>query len=399
MGVSSLTAVTSPMDVGAQESTLVTRRPDAARAPYLLAPGLTYLNTASLGPTPRTVLDRTLAAWRELESNPVYMAYGDGPALVEADRTRALAARLLGCTADELLITRSTTDAMNSVAQAARLAPGDRILTTDQEHEGGSLGWRYRVRRDGVHIDEVPIAPTDHDADAIVGRIAAALTPATRVISVSHVIASTGLRMPIARLAALARRHGALSVVDGAQAAGHIDVDVKALGCDAYATSGHKWLMGPKGTGLLYVSREAKGIEPVEWEDGRRFVAPSTGMGSLPLAVGFGAAIEEVLQRRMADVERRNLALRHRAYTGLTAITGLEVVSPPPGPLATAIVAARLPADLDSRQVRDTLRQRHGIVIKMIEKRWFNGIRLSPHVFNTERDVAAALRAIRTVIA
>ena len=374
---------------------------DRQHAPseYLLASGLTYLNTASLGPTPRMVLNRTLETWNELESNPVYMAYGDGPVLAEADRTREQAAGLLGCTADEILITRSTTDAMNSLAQGIRLVPGDRVLMTDQEHEGGSVGWQYRSRRDGVHIDVVPVALTDHDPDEIVRRFAAAITPATRVISVSHVISSTGLRMPITEIAALARHRGALCIVDGAQAVGHIDVDVKSLGCHAYATAGHKWLMGPKGTGLLYVSREATGIEPVQWEDGRRFIANSTGVGSLPLAVGLGAAIEAMRARRMTAVESHDIALRNRAYAGLKEIPKLEVVSTPPGPLATALVAARLPVDFDSRQVRDILRQRHDVVIKMVEKRWFNGIRLSPHLFNTERDIDVALRAIRTVLA
>jgi selenocysteine lyase/cysteine desulfurase len=371
----------------------------AAPSEYLLAPGLTYLNTASLGPTPRTVLNRTLETWNELESNPVYMAYGDGPSLIAADRTRDQAAGLLGCTADEILITRSTTDAMNSLAQGIRLVRGDRVLMTDQEHEGGSLGWQYRARRDGVHIDVVPVAPADHDPDEIVRRFAAAVTPMTRVISVSHVISSTGLRMPIAEIAALAKSRGALCIVDGAQAAGQIDVNVKALGCHAYATAGHKWLMGPKGTGLLYVDREARGIEPIQWEDGRRFIANSTGVGSLPLAVGLGAAIEALRGRGMPAVESHNIALRNRAYAGLKQIPKLEVVSTPPGPLATALVAARLPADIDSRLVRDTLRQKHDVVIKMVEKRWFNGIRLSPHLFNTDRDIDVALRAIRTVLA
>ena len=103
--------------------------------------------------------------------------------------------------------------------------------------------------------------------------------------------------------------------------------------------------------------------------------------------------------RRLTTVERHNIALRNRAYAGLKEIPKLEVVSTPPGPLSTALVAARLPAGIDSRQVKDTLRQRHGVVVKMVEKRWFNGIRLSPHIFNTESDIDAALRAIRTVLA
>jgi selenocysteine lyase/cysteine desulfurase len=390
LGVSVLPGLTQTVS-GSQ--TVAEPRPEPE---YLFAPGLTYLNTASLGPTPRAVLNRTLEAWRELESNPVYMAYGSGPSHVAADRTRVLAADLLGCAADELLITRSTTDAMNSLAHAMRLTRGDRVLITDQEHEGGCVGWQYRARRDGIVIDTVAIAPSDHDSAAILQRFDAAITRRTRVISVSHVITSTGLRMPIAELAALAKRRGIFCIVDGAQAVGQIDVDVKALGCHAYATAGHKWLMGPKGTGLLYVSRDAAGIELLQWESGRTFITNSTGIGSLPLASGLGAAIEAMRTRGMPAVEQHNAALRNRAYAGLAAIARLQVVSPPPGPLATALVAAKLPPDIDAERVRNTLREKHGVIIKMIEKRWFNGIRLSPHVFNTEADVDAALLAIRS---
>jgi selenocysteine lyase/cysteine desulfurase len=250
-----------------------------------------------------------------------------------------------------------------------------------------------------VALDVVPIAPTDHGSHAIVQRFAAAITPDTKILSVSHVITSTGLRMPIPELAMLARRHGIFCIVDGAQAVGQIDANVKSLGCHAYAAAGHKWLMGPKGTGLLYVSREAAGIEPIQWEYGRTYIANSIGMGSLPLAVGLAAAIEAIKARGLPAVERHNRALRDRAYAGLMEMRRVEVVSVPPGPLATALVAARLPAELDSERVKNALRDKHGVIVKMIEKQWFNGIRLSPHVFNTEADVDTALWAIRTELA
>ena len=101
--------------------------------------------------------------------------------------------------------------------------------------------------------------------------------------------------MPIAEISALARERGILCIVDGAQAVGAISVNVKALGCHAYATSGHKWLMGPKGTGLLYVSSEASAaIQPIQWQDGHRYGAESAGVGPQPLVIGLGAAIERM---------------------------------------------------------------------------------------------------------
>jgi selenocysteine lyase/cysteine desulfurase len=229
-----------------------------------------------------------------------------------------------------------------------------------------------------------------------VRRFADAIRPTTRVISVSHVIATTGVLMPVTEIAALARSRGLLSVVDGAQSVGAVDVDVRAIGCHAYATCGHKWLLGPKGTGMLYISRDAgSAIEPVERQDGRRFVAGSTGMGSLPLVVGLGAAIETVAERGIAAVFRRNIALRNRAYDGFSKIRRLTLASPPPGPLATPLVAAALPQEVSSRELRDALLSRHGVVVKMVDSAFFNGIRLSPHVFNTEADIDAALAALR----
>ncbi|HJZ80854.1 MAG TPA: aminotransferase class V-fold PLP-dependent enzyme [Pyrinomonadaceae bacterium] len=372
----------------------------AGAAEYMFEPGLNYLNTAALGPTPRTVLDKVLEAWYQLELDPVMMAYGDGAVHVATDRARDELAGLINCKADELLITRSATDAMNCVALSLKLDSGDRILSTDVEHEGGSAGWEYLQRRRGVNLDLVSIAPGDFDTQAIISRFERAITDRTRAISVSHVITSTGLRMPIAEIAALAKHRGILCIVDGAQAVGGIDVDVKKLGCDAYVGTGHKWLMGPKGTGFLYISPKASSlIQPIQRERGVRFVGPGSGVGSLPLVVGLGAAVAAMRKRGLAAVEKQVIDLRDRAYAALTKISKIQLVSPPPGPLTTALVSFKLPDSVDSRAFRDVLLKKYRIVIKVGEKRWFNGNRISPHIFNTERDIDEAVRAIRTELA
>ena len=371
------------------------------RADLMLAPGFLHLNTASLGPTSRAVLDATVSAWRTLESSPVYMAYGrfgePDTVVVHADKVRTKAAALLGCDADEVLFTHGTTDGMNTIAQGIVWKDGDRVLTTDQEHEGGSFCWDYQARRHGVAIDRVPIALDDVAPEPIVRRFADAITPRTRVISVSHVVSTTGLRMPIAEIAALARARGILCVVDGAQAAGNIAIDVKALGCDAYATSGHKWLMGPKGTGLLYVSRDADGrIDPIQWMDARRYDAESAGVGTMTLIIGLGVAIDAILGWGLPAIERHNLTLRNRVHAALQQIPEVRVVGPPPGPFASAMVACALPDAIDSRTIMKALLNRHGIQVKQAEKRWLNGLRFSPHVFNTAADVDLAVAALRS---
>jgi selenocysteine lyase/cysteine desulfurase len=363
-----------------------------------LPPGVIHLNTASAGPTSERVLQRAIAAWRKIESDPVKMSYGADPDTVvdDADRVRGKAAMLVGCTPDEILLTTGTTDGITTLAHSIRLREGDHVLLTDQEHEGGETGWLHRQNRDGIVIDRVNIPIGEYDTAAILRRFESSIGPRTRVISVSHVLTSTGLRMPIAELAALARRRGVLCVVDGAQAVGEIAVDVKALGCGAYATSGHKWLMGPKGTGFTYISQDAaETIAPPEWLMGKRYGSNSQGLGPMTLAIGLGEAIDRMMEIGMPRVEQHNLALARRIHTAFAGMPELEVVSPPPGPLATALVAARIPDAIDSRILRRRMQDRHGVVVKMAEKRWLNGIRFSPHIFNDQEQVERALAVLR----
>lgn len=385
----------SPGDAARGELPLLSRR-DLG-----IDPSLVYLNTASAGPTPRAVLDRTIYAWQRLETEPVSMAYYPTPGTIvtAADEVRGKAAALIGGSPDEILLTRGTTDGITTIAHSIRLREGDRVLLTDQEHEGGEVGWLHRQRLDGIVVDRVGVPIGDSDTGAIVRRFANAIRPRTRAISLSHVLSPTGLRLPIAEIAALARSRGVLCVVDGAQAVGATAVDVRALGCDAYATSGHKWLMGPKGTGFVFISdRAAAEIEPPQWLLGRNFGAASAGLGPLTLAVGLGQAIDDVRAIGIARIESHNLSLRNRIYSALSNIPSLRLVSPPPGPLATALVAAELPARIDSRIMRQRMRDRHRIILKMAEQRWFNGIRFSPHIFNDEAEVDRAVAALDSEI-
>jgi selenocysteine lyase/cysteine desulfurase len=214
------------------------------------------------------------------------------------------------------------------------------------------------------------------------------------------VLTTNGLRMPIAEIASLARARNVLCVVDGAQAVGEIPVDLHALGCHAYAGAGHKWLMGPKGTGFLYVSADAAGrIEPMQRQDGPNYVSNSAGMGAVPLVVGLGVAIDEAQARGMSAIEGRIVELRERLYQGLSTIPRAEPVSPPTGPSTSALVAVRLPDDVPARPFQQILRDHHNLMVKVVEEHYFNGIRLSPHIFNTEAEIDFAVNTIRNGLA
>ena len=365
---------------------------------YLSEPGLIHLNTGTFGLTSREVLARVSAAAERFESNPVTQGYRDvgDTLLAEAERERARCAAFLGCTPDEMLITHGTADALGQAAASIDFGPGERILTSGAEHDSGVLCWRWLARRHGGHLDVAPIAPEEFDPDAIVARVAAAMRPQTRAICVSDTIAWTGLRMPIRQLSELAHAHGALMIVDGAQSVGNIPVDVVALGVDAYAASGHKWMCGPKGTGFLYVKSDpAARIFPVAWEDRRRLNSEAMGGCPLPLVMGLGLAVERAQQATLAAIEAHNLPLRNRLWEELPKLPGIRVLGPPPGPLATALIGFRLPDGVDASKVRAALLAKHRINIRQVDKKQYNGLRASLHVYNDDGHVDALLRALR----
>lgn len=365
---------------------------------FLFAPGLVYLQTGSLGPTPRPVMEKVIALWKELELNPVLYGYGAHERAMED--VRANAASFIGCKTDELVLTRSTTEGMNWVAQGLGLGAGDHVLTTDQEHPGGRSCWDYVSRKHGVLIDVVAIRPEEHDAAAIVDRVAAAITPRTRVLSFSHLLSSTGLRMPVAELSAVARSRGCIAVVDGAQAVGGIAVDVKALGCHVYATSGHKWLLAPKGTGLLYLSEEiGSTVDPIALEGGRAAYSNSSGVTNISSVLGLSASIDYIREIGIAAVEQHNLALRDQLYERLQSVPMLRVVSAPPGPLGSPLLTFRIPDAVPSRDFMQRLSERHGVVVKTVPGQWLNGNRISTHLFNTVADVEACVVALRRELA
>ena len=387
---------------GATAGLLPTFAPLAAAAEreFLLTDGLTYLNTGTIGPSRRATIDATQRAWAALEANPV-AHYGQLAGRSMREDTRTVAAKFLGCDLDELALTGSTTAGMNAIAQGLRLGAGDRVLLTDHEHSGGLHCWQYLARHHGVELDVVPIPRTEHRATVIVDAIARGIRERTRVISLSHVFSSTGLRMPIVEIASLARSRGLLCVVDGAQAVGAIRVNVRELGCHAYATSGHKWLLGPKGTGLLYIAKDARAaIRPMAYEDSYNTYRNSNGVVNLPAIMGLATAIRYLDAAGMAKVEAHNLRLRNRLADRLTVMDGVTLVSPPAGEQASPMLTVLLAQRFDRTAVTRALLERHQVAIRATHPEFgFNGIRFSMHEFNTDADVDRAADAVRRELA
>jgi selenocysteine lyase/cysteine desulfurase len=373
-------------------------RPEAGSTDYAFEPGLIYLNTGTIGPCRRETMEASKSAWEELESLPLKF-YGRWGAESLAEKTRTTAAAFLGCNVNEIMITSSTTAGMNAIAQGLRLKAGDRVITTDQEHGGGILCWNYYQKYHGVNVDVINIKPDDDNTDLIIKSIRDAITANTKVISVSHVLSSTGLRLPIEKISSLARSKGILCVVDGAQAVGAIKVNLKELGCHAYATSGHKWLMGPKGTGLLYISDDATDlIRPMQFENAHNTYNDSNGVVNQAAILGLGKAIEYIQSVGISKIEEHNMLLRARLYKHLSGMKNLTMMSPISGPGAGPMLACQLPDKLEKVAFSMMLYEKYKLSIRPTHKQWFNGIRFSIHIFNNEKEIDYTAEVMRPLV-
>jgi selenocysteine lyase/cysteine desulfurase len=367
------------------------------RRQFQLPTDLVYMNNGSLGPSAESVQVAAAAARRSLATNPV--TQGFGPLLAAADAARHRVAVYLGCAADELWVTRNTTEGMNRVAAAVDWRPGDRVLTSDHEHPGGSICWQHVAARHGVAVDTVQLPAPAPEAAALADAVLSRVTARTRVVSISHVTWTTGTRLPIARIAAGLAGRDVLLVVDGAQGPGALAVDLPALGCDVYATSAHKWLLAPMGAGLLYVRKAVQPqLHDIVLTSGPRVYTGAAGTPDVPGIIGLGAAVDFLAAIGPARVEARALALRRQLAAALAAIPGLAVISPSTDELVAPLVSCALPAGAKVSRVRQRLEDEHRIVVKAVHHPGLQALRLSTHIYNSAPDIVRAAAALGAVI-
>jgi len=364
----------------------------AVRDEFLLEPGYAYLNTGGLGPSPQPVISAFAETWQQLEER---CETGHG----RRAEVRRRACEFLGCAEHELAFTRSATESMNLVARGLQLADGDEIVMTTHEHPGGAMPW-FGVREE-TPIEIRLIEPGAGGADTL-ERVRGALTARTRVVMMCHITCTTGTVMPVRQIAELCRARGIASVIDGAQAIGQIPVDLRALGCDFYVASGHKWTLGPKGTGVLYVRDEwldrwrpsyvgaysdsrfdlAAGV----FERLRPAAASEYGTRNTPLLIGLGAALDFLSTIGMETVAARGAQLARRLREGLSRLGGAEILTPDDA--GAAILTFRLPAaGGDPWDWCNRLRREHDLRLRPVGEAGLGAVRASTHIFNSEEEV------------
>ena len=380
---------------------------DGVRGLFALSPDWVHLAGLLLASHPRPVREAIEWHRRGLDDNPVHYLH-ENESRLEAAVLRAAAA-YLGARPEEIALTDSTTMGLGLLYHALRLRPDDEILSTEHDYYATRESLDLAAARSGATRREVRLyqRPADASADEIVERIAGALTPRTRIVALTWVHSSTGVKLPIRAIAetiaaANAGREAAdraLLCLDGVHGFGVEDVRVDDLGCDFFVAGTHKWLFGPRGTGFVWGREQAwPAASPIiptfsGDESPGRLMTPG-GFHSFEHRWALAEAFELHLQLGKAAVAARVHALNAQLKDGLAAMPHVTLHTPRSEELSAGLVCFDV-AGLSPAAVVQRLRERR--IIGSTTPYATSYARLTPGLLNTPAEVDLALDAIRAL--
>jgi len=368
------------------------------RKQFMFEGRLIMMNNGTMGPMPKPVFNTLIRYFKIQASNP-FEAYDYFPSLRDGVRNRL--ADFVGASPDEIVINRNTTEGMNFIANGLDLGEGDEVLQSTMEHPAGIHPWRLKAARYGITVTEAPLGVPPRDVDEIVRAFSRAITPRTKVISISHTVFITGLIAPIRELSELAHEHGILLLTDSAHGLGHLDLNMHDLGVDFFTTSPYKWLGAPTGCGMLYVKSDVQDqvwptIASSGWDEqgtARKF--ETLGQRADPIIFALGEAIEFQNRIGKTRVERRVRSLATHLKDGLAAIPGVRLHTSRDPYLSAGLTAFSIEG-VDPQRIVDYVREKYNIVIRTIgsDAAGTRGCRVSTHIWVNTRHVDMLLEGI-----
>jgi selenocysteine lyase/cysteine desulfurase len=366
---------------------------------FLFQDNLIMMNNGTVGPMPKPVFNTLMRTFKVQACNP-YDFYNYFPR--KKGEIRNKLARFINASPDEIVITRNTTEGMNFIANGLDMKEGDEVLMSSLEHPGGYNPWKLKEKRHGITVKEIPLGVPPLNVAEIVDRFKAAITPRTRVISISHTVYLTGLITPLKELCDMAHDAGILVLADSAHGIGMLDLDLHKIGVDFFATSPYKWLGAPTGCGVLYMKKESqKNIWPTiatsGWDQGdgaSRF--ETLGQRADPLIFGLNEALDfqNIIGRKR--IERRIKAMALYLKQELSKIKRVRLHTNMDPYLSGGLTAFSMKG-VDPQHIVDFVREKYNIVIRTIgrEKDNTQGVRVSTHIFVSFKEVDMLLEGIR----
>jgi selenocysteine lyase/cysteine desulfurase len=371
---------------------------DKVRAQFPITKEHLFFNNGTMGPSPKPVTD--------VVTNQI--AYVDRTADYgyDVEGLRAAIGRILNADKDDIALTHNVSEGISIVASGLRLSAGDEVILTNQEHGGGAVPWLAREVRHGIVVKFLEL---DADFQTLVERVSRLITPRTRILAVPHITCTTGQLLPVKMLADLAHSHGLYFFVDGAHPPGMLRVDVKHIGCDAYASCGHKWLLGPKGTGFLYIKKDfreqvmpswagAEADKHWDYKANLEFLDTASrydfGTQSSSLYTGLHAAIEWQEQIGIPNIQARIEELTNQLREGLDALAPGKFDFLTPKQSVTGLTTIKLKNPERYIDFAQELEKRYKIRTRIVPEADLKANRFSVHVYTSKKDVDTFIRAV-----
>lgn len=370
----------------------------------------THFNNAGTSLPPDIVVDTVISYIKE---EAMFGGYETEASYQEQlEYTYTLIARLINAEKDEVAIVENSSQAWGLAFNGIRFNPGEEIITSEMEYETNLFGFINARKAFGVVIK---VIENDEAGNFSLAALEAAITPATRLIAVTHIASSSGSMLPVAEIGKIARSHNILYLVDACQTVGQLPIDVKEMGCDMLSVTGRKFLRGPRGTGFLFVRKDvlaqlkvffmdslaATWINQDTYElrpDARRFELFEKNRA---LNLGLGKAIEYALAIGVDRIWERIQLLSALLREQLSAIEGVTVHDK--GQHRCGIVTFTC-ASTDSQVIKSALALKHinvavslagSTLLYMNKQRLANVVRASVHYYNTEEEIKFLCDAVR----
>jgi selenocysteine lyase/cysteine desulfurase len=325
----------------------------------------------------------------EQEEAPVYTMWK----ILEPRRevVRVGLAELFGCDPEEIALVRNASEALEILLNGFDLQSGDEVVTSEHDYPRMLTTLDQRRRREGIDIKMFPVATPTEDTDALVEGFARAITPRTKLILVSHQVNITGQIFPVKQIVELARPRGIEVIVDGAHSFAQFSFKQSDLGCDYFGTSLHKWLLAPKGTGMLYVRRDRiKKVWPLMAapeemiDDIRKFEEIGTHPAANEVATGEALTFHNTIGSERKEARLRYLkdywAERLQQLPNVRLHTSLK-------PEMSCAIATVEIEGVDTKALGEYLWDKHYIIIAPILREDFQGLRVTPNLFSTLEEL------------
>ncbi|MFM8592308.1 MAG: aminotransferase class V-fold PLP-dependent enzyme [Sphingomonadales bacterium] len=364
---------------------------------FTVSPSLINLNNGGVSPAPRTVQEAMKRYYDYSNETPSYYMWR----ILDQGREplRQQLARLAGCQADEIAINRNSSEGLETVIFGLTLTSGDEVVASRQDYPNMINAWNQRVIRNGIKMVWVNLELPSEDEDYLVRQYVNAFTSKTKVVHLTHVINWNGQVLPVKKIAQEAHRRGIEVVVDGAHSFAHLDFKIPELEADYFATSLHKWLYAPIGSGMLYVKKEKiAGLYPLfandspRSEDIRKFEALGTRPFFIEQAIGKAIEFNEMLG--MARKQKRLHYLKNYWMEKVRAFPGVQLHTSFDPAWGCAIgnmsVEGKTPGELDR-----FLLEKYKVHTVAIQWENINGIRVTPNVYTTTRQLDQFIEGVR----